>query len=122
MKRTFTKYPSSYVKAALNQNGIESIAYRNIKHCFENLTGEWYNCIQDGCPECIPDSLEEAKQYIYEESLVNKYAEGYCGSGKAPREMRFAGTQFVRDSIDKLFAEDEYGDVAVIAEEKGWII
>ena len=113
-----TKYFANMVSCSMN--GTQAIAYKNIKHCFENLTGEWYNCILDGCPEYIPDSLEEAKQLVYEECLVNKYDEGYCGSGKAPKEMRFAGTQFIRDSIDKLFSEDKDGDVACCAEEKGW--
>ena len=110
---------AKYILAS-DMDGIQRIAYRNIKSCFENTTGEWYNCIMDGCPECIPDTMEEAKQEIYELCLQNKYDNGYCGWQKAPKEMRFAGEMFIRVAIDKLFMDDPDGDVGAIAEEKGW--
>ena len=106
------------MKKYKEMNGIEQIAYRNIKAGFNWEVGGWYNCIQDGCPECIPDTEEEAKQFLYEEVITNKYGAGYCGSHKAPQEMRFAGAEFIKEVIDAFFAKDE--DVAAIREEKGW--
>lgn len=99
-------------------NGTERIAYRNVKGIFNWEVGGWYNCIQDDCTEYIPDTIEEAKQLIYDEALTDTAHDGYYGCGRAPKEMRFAGTDFIWRCIDDLFANDE--DVAEIAETKGW--
>ena len=106
------------MKKCKEMTGIEQIAWRNIKMGFNWEAGGWYNCLQDGCPEYIPDTEEEAKQFLYEEVIVNKYGAGYCGSHKAPKEMRFAGKAFIMECIDYLFEKDE--DIAAIREEKGW--
>lgn len=99
-------------------NKHEQIAKQNIIHCINWEVGGWYNCIQDGCPECIPDTREEALAEIYQCSVTNLYRKGYCGSNKAPKEMRFAGAKFIMETIDKLLEND--GDWLEIAEEKGW--
>lgn len=101
-----------------NMNGIEKIAYRNINGVFSWEVGGWYNCILDGCEENIPDTMEEAKDIIYEEAMNDFAEEGHFAIGRAPREMRFAGTAFVRAVIDRLFDTDE--DIAEIAEAKNW--
>lgn len=101
-------------------NGTERIAYRNVKGIFNWEVGGWYNCILDGCEEYIPDTIQEAKQIIYDESLTDTARDGYYGCNKAPKEMRFAGADFIWKCIDFLFAEDEDGDVCEIAEAKGW--
>lgn len=106
------------MKKYTEMNGIEKIAYRNIQKGFNWEVGGWYNCIQDGCPECIPDTEEEAREGVYEAVLKNLYDDGYCGANKAPKEMRLAGTKFIKEVIDHLFDTDE--DAAVIREEKGW--
>lgn len=103
-----------------DMNEHQKIAYRNIKAAFNYEVGGWYNCLQDNCPEYIPDTLQEAKDFIYEECLNNAYGAGYCGSGKAPKEMRFAGTEFIKERINKLFEKDD--DVKAIAEVKGWTL
>ena len=107
------------MKSVKEMNGNEKIAYRNVKGIFMWETGGWYNCILDRTPEYIPDSLEEAKKIIYDESLVDASAPGWYGCGKAPREMRFAGEEFIRECIDYLFETDD-GDIEEIAEFKGW--
>lgn len=99
-------------------NGTQKIAYRNTKAAFNYEVGGWYNCIQDSCEEYIPDTEKEAKDIIYDCALNNRYGAGYCGSNKAPREMRFAGEKFIRSIIDKMFEKGE--DVAEIREVKGW--
>ena len=86
-------------------NGHERIAARNIKGAFNWHVGGWYNCLQDGYEEDIP-SLEEAKDTVYTEAMNNMYKSGYEGCGKAPKEMRFAGEEFCRAYVEKLFAED----------------
>ncbi len=101
-------------------NGIEKIAYRNIKGVFDWEVGGWYNCIQDHCPEYIPDTIEEAKEIIYEESLNDFAMPGHFACDRAPKEMRFAGADFIRSCIDSLFTRDE--DVQEIAEVKGWVV
>lgn len=99
-------------------NGTQRIAFANIKGVFDWEVGGWYNCIQDGCPEYIPDTLEDAKELIYEEALNDLSRPGFYAVGRAPREMRFAGTEFLHACLDWLFETD--GDAAAIAEEKGW--
>lgn len=87
-------------------NGHEKIAARNIRGAFNWLVGGWYNCIQDGCEEDIPE-LEEAKETVYEEAMNNLYTGSSEHYGRAPKEMRFAGEEFCRSYVDKLFAEDD---------------
>lgn len=93
------------MKSVKDMNGIEKIAYRNIMGVFNWEVGGWYNCIQDGCEEYIP-TKEDAKEQIYEQSLVDASHDGWYGCGKAPKEMRFAGSEFIRSVIDHLFETD----------------
>ncbi len=106
------------MKRVSEMNGIEKIAYRNIKGVFTYEIGSWYVCLEDNCPEDIPDTIEEAKQMIYEDSLRDTAGKGFYRTGKAPEEMRFAGADFIREVIDHLFSHDE--DARVIAVEKNW--
>ncbi|MBQ2658131.1 MAG: hypothetical protein IJF87_06130 [Erysipelotrichaceae bacterium] len=106
------------MKKLNEMNGTEKIAYRNIKGIFNWNVGGWYNCIQDNCPEYIPDTEEEAKELIYSDALENTAGEGWYQCGTAPKEMRFAGKEFIKDVIDSLFEED--ADVSEIGFEKGW--
>ena len=88
--------------------GHEKIAARNIKGAFNWIIGENYNSYQDGNEDDIPDmTAEEWKNYLYDEAMNNAYRDGYCGFGKAPKEMRFAGEEFCRKYIDKLWDADE---------------
>ena len=112
MKRGIT------MKKLSEMTGHEKIAYRNVKGIFEWEAGGWYNCIQDGCEEYIPQSMEEAKEIIYAESMVDSARPGMFRCNGAPTEMRFAGEAFIRSVIDYLFKHD--GDIAEIAEVKGW--
>ena len=50
------------MKKVKEMSGTERIAYRNIKGIFNWEVGGWYNCIQDHCEECIPDTVEDAKE------------------------------------------------------------
>lgn len=106
------------MKNKSEMNGHEKIAYRNVKGIFEWEAGGWYNCILDGCEEYIPDTVEQAKQIVYDESMVDRATPGHYMCNRAPSEMRFAGVEFIRSVIDYLFAHDD--DIAEIAEAKGW--
>lgn len=106
------------MKKVSEMNGTEIIAYRNIKGIFNWEVGGWYNCIQDNCIEYIPDTLEEAKEFVYECSLKDFSRPGMYSCGNAPKEMRFAGSEFIRSVIDHLFANDE--DALEIAHVKNW--
>ena len=108
------------MKKVKEMSGHEKIAYQNVKGVFMWEAGGWYNCIQDGCEEYIPDTIEEAKQLVYEESMTDASRPGCYMTGRAPKEMRFAGEEFIRSAIDHLFAHD--GDIEEIAEVKGWKI
>lgn len=96
----------------------ERIASRNIRHCINWIVGGYYNCLQDDTPEYLPESYDELKAEIYDSAMQNMYAPGYEGYGKAPKEMRFAGSEFIRNRIEKLLKTDE--DVQEIAKYKGW--
>lgn len=99
-------------------NGNQKTAYRNIKGVFNWEVGGWYNCIQDGCEEYIPDTLREAAEIIYNGAMNDAAGEGWYRDGGAPKEMRFAGTEFVLECIERMFKKDE--DAMEIAEAKGW--
>lgn len=88
----------------------ERIAAKNIKAAFNFEVGGIYNIYQDGEP--INITLEEMKQVVYNCAISDKYFDGSCLIGQAPKEMRFAGEKFCRKYIDKLFATDP--DVAEI--------
>lgn len=90
-------------------NGHEKIAATNIKHAFNWEFGGVFNEWQDGYFDEDPCTLtlQDMKDQVYEGAMNNLYREGYCGFGKSPKEMRFAGEEFCRKYIDKLFDEDE---------------
>lgn len=94
------------MKAYKEMNGTEKIAYKNIKGVFNYEVGGWFNCWEDGYEEDIP-TLEGAKKIIYEESLEDRAGQGFYQTGRAPREMRFAGAEFIKEVIDHLFDTDE---------------
>lgn len=94
------------MKKYKDMNGHEKIAARNIKGAFNWLVGGWYNCFLDGYEEDIP-SLEEAKETVYSEAMTTLFRGGSATNGKAPKEMRFAGEEFCRGIVERLFAKDE---------------
>lgn len=99
-----------------DMNGHEKIAARNIRGAFNWLVGGWYNCYQDGCEEDIPE-LEEAKETVYEEAMNNLYTGSSEHYGRAPKEMRFAGEEFCRRIVERLFNTDD--DAAELWGEDG---
>lgn len=93
------------MKSVKEMNGIEKIAYSNIKGIFEWNVGGWYNDLQDGNEEYIP-SLDEAKKFVYEDALENYARSGIYSCDRAPREMRLAGKEFIMSVINHLFDTD----------------
>lgn len=100
--------------------GHEKIAAKNIEAAFNYIVGGYYNSIQDGWEEDVPETKQDLFDEIYTEAFTNKYGEGYCGCGKAPKEMKFAGTEFCKNYLARLFEEDLDGDLGEIAQAKGW--
>lgn len=80
----------------------------NAKGVFEWEVGGWFNCLQDGCEEYIP-TLEEALDIVYQGAMNDYARQGMYAYGRAPKEMRFAGSKFVKEVIADLFMTD--GDV-----------
>lgn len=83
------------MKKYKDMNKHEKAAFRAIKKEFNWLVGGWYNCFQDGYEEEIPE-LQEAKNSVYEEAMST-----------SPKEIRFAGEEFCRGIVERLFAKDE---------------
>lgn len=96
----------------------EQIAKRNIRGAFNWIVGGYYNSLQDGYVEDLPESRDSLKDEIYEASMNNFYAPGLELSGKAPKEMRFAGKDFCTHVIEDLLDTDS--DVKEISKEAGW--
>lgn len=87
--------------------GHEKIAVANIKGAFDYEVGGWYNCWQDGMEDEIPDR-ETAMEAVYKAAMNDDYRlKGNVHFGHAPKEMRFAGEEFCRKCIAKLFAKDD---------------
>ena len=108
------------MKKYKEMNEIEKLAYRNARNIFNYEVGGWYNCILDGCMEYIPDTIEEAKEIIYDETMTCHSVGGGHFSYRPIHEIRFAGEEFVRECVEFLFKRDKDGDVAEIRAEKGW--
>lgn len=95
----------------------EQIAKRNIRGAFNWIVGGYYNCIQDGYEEDLPETREDLINEIYEAAMFDKFS-GHVIYDGAPKEMRFAGKEFCMKVINHLMETDE--DVAEIAEVRGW--
>ena len=106
------------MKRVKEMNGNEKTAYRNIKEAFNWMVGGWVNSIYDGHPEDVPETEAEAKEIIKSEALDNLFGGGGCFFGVAPREMRFAGNEFIDSVIEHLLEKDD--DIGFIGTEKGW--
>ena len=96
----------------------EKIAMRNIRGAINWIVGGYYNCIQDGCEEYLPESREQLENELYISALNNLYQPGMECCGRAPKEMRFAGEKFCRAYITWKLEQD--GDFQEIAEVQGW--
>lgn len=91
----------------------ERIAMRNIRYAINWIVGGYYNCIQDDCPEYIPETRAQVENEIYLSAIQNLYDEGYEGYNKAPKEMRFAGEAFCRAYITwKLDNDDDFAEIS----------
>lgn len=102
--------------------GHERIASKNIEWAVNWIVGGYYNTVQDhGEKEWLPDSRDDLVREIYDSAINNKYAEGYEGFGKAPREMKFAGKDFIMAEIERYLQEEENEElIEEIAEYAGW--
>ena len=98
--------------------GNEKIAYRNVRGAFNWIVGGYYNCLQDDDTDYLPESREALINEIYDSAMNNLYTPGFEQIGKAPKEMRFAGKEFIMERIEKLAESD--GDFVEIAECCGW--
>ena len=96
----------------------QKIAYRNIRNAFNWIIGGYYNCLQDDDTDYLPESREALIGEIYDSAMNNLYVPGLEVIGRAPREMRFAGKEFIMERIEKLAESD--GDFAEIADYCGW--
>lgn len=106
------------MKRFADMNGNEKIAYKNIKFACEWVIGGWVNEIYDGFTESLPSTEAEAKKICYYEAINNSYTRGGCHFGQAPKEMRFAGADFINEAIENIFARDE--DIGFIGTEMKW--
>lgn len=98
--------------------GHERIAAKNIRGAFNAEFGGIYNEYQDGYD--ITLTLNQMKDIVYDCAMDADYrVQGVVHYGRAPKEMRFAGTEFCRNYIDKLFAEDpDVEEVPWVSPEK----
>lgn len=90
---------------ANKMTGHERIAAKNIRGAFNWEFGGIYNEYQDGYD--ITLTLNQMKDIVYDAAMDADYrTPGCCASGRSPKEMRFAGEEFCRKYVNKLFAED----------------
>lgn len=100
---------------AVDNNGWEKIAKKNLKEAYNWIVGGLENTLQD-CEEDSEEyrsakkTLTDAESLaieIYHEGITTFFGDGMCG-GKAPAEMRFAGKDFCISYITKLLKKDGY--------------
>ena len=91
------------------RTGHERIAERNIRGAFDYIVGGYFNMKMDGDERDLP-TIEEAKAEVYDCAMADDYRDIGCVRGNnAPKEMRFATTEWCKTLIDELFEND--GDV-----------
>ena len=100
------------------RTGHERIAMQNIRGAINWIVGAHYNDLQDGYEEYLPASKAELANEIYDAAMNNLYQPGCERTGRAPKEMRFAGEAFCRAYID--WKLDQESDVQEIAEAANW--
>ena len=91
---------------------------RNIKKAYNYITGEYCNCIQDNCPEYMPETLQDLIDEIYNGCMNNEYDDGYCAAGTKGRTTRFNGKEATMNYIKQLLKNDD--DIKEMAEIKNW--
>ena len=98
--------------------GNERIAAMNIRGAINWIVGGYYNSYQDGYDEDVPKSKQSIIEEVYDAAMSDAYGYEQVHYGRAPREMRFAGKDFIMNYITKKINEDE--DVAELAEHYKW--
>lgn len=81
----------------------QDIAKKNIINACNWIVGEYYNSMQDGYTEDLP-TMEELQEEIYLSALRDRYTGCGVQFDNAPKEMRFAGTEFCK-AVIKEFCE-----------------
>lgn len=101
------------MKKVKEMNMHEYMAYTAIKEVYNWNVGGWCNSFLDGDIECVPESLEEAKKYIYDFVMDTR---------GGTKHMRFAGKEFIEECIDARFTKDLANDedVKELAEAMNW--
>lgn len=94
----------------------QDIAKKNIINACNWIIGDYYNALQDGCIDDLP-SMEELQEEIYISYLRDKYAAGKVQFDKAPKEMRFAGSDFCKEVIKSYCEKSEAAQEIVKAAE-----
>ncbi len=85
---------------------FEKIAMNNIRNCFNYEIGGLYNAYIDGAEIEYP-TITEMKESIYSLSIKHRYGDGSCFFNCAPKEMRFAGKEFCKNYINRLFEKSK---------------
>lgn len=101
-----------------DRTGHERIAMRNIRNAIGWVVGGFYNSLQDGNIEYLPDSLKSLENEVYTSAMNDLYTPGLVVCGKAPKEMRFAGAEFCQAYTHWKLSNDP--DVKEIAEAAHW--
>lgn len=96
----------------------EQIAFTNVIGAYNYMVGDWINSCKDNELECLPKTIQNAKDTIYWEAMDNYYIGGDYIPNKAPKEMRFATKEFIQECIGYLFSKDE--EVKQIAKAMNW--
>ena len=86
-------------------NEHERLAKNNIEKAFDSIIGDYYNMFMDDCLDTFDP--EEVKNEIYESAMVDLYDNGGVFYDRAPKEIRFAGSNFCKKLIDELFDKNE---------------
>lgn len=87
-------------------NRHQKLAAKKVKAAYNWIIGGLENSVQDGNLDKMP-SIEDMFEQVYDGVMTEDYGDGYAG-GNTKTELRFAGKQFILDTIANMFRKDGY--------------
>lgn len=87
-------------------NRHQQLAAKKVKAAYNWIVGGLENSVQDGNLDNMPP-IENMFEQVYDGLMSEDYGDGY-GGGNSKTELRFAGKQFILNTIADMFRRDGY--------------
>lgn len=88
-------------------NRHQKLAAKKIEAAYNWIIGGLENDVADGNSDEMPP-IEDMFEQVYDGVMTDDFGDGYMGCNKSKTELRFAGKQFILDTIAAMFRRDGY--------------